>query len=452
MKKSFAVQLSVRFMFILTMAVILLTLSFLYSLRYSVKASQTAELKKACTNLFENNLSTDKLPYYLTYIAYKLESEEVISTNDPFLPALKPTNGKAVRYFEKDFFYDGDLDILYYAENFRYGNANIIIAVAENLENDSFAKFFSKLPVALLLMTLPVLLLSFLFSFVLTRNTIKPVVKITKTARTMTTKNLDGQLPLSGRGDEIDELSVAFNELFMRIKADFERERQFSSDVSHELNTPLAVISGQANLLLRWGKDDPKQLEKSLLAIKDESKSMHTIIENLLQISRIESGRIKPELCEVDVDSIFARVEQEFSAVAPEVKFVIVGAGGDDSSEVGAKITTDPEMLHQILTVFVSNSVKFTEGKCTIKLSSSRDEKGRLIISEEDDGSGISEEALPHVFERFFRADEAHTRSAGGSGLGLSIAKTLADALGAEITVSNALPHGAVFRIIYEWK
>ena len=441
MKKSFAVQLSVRFMFILTMAVILLTLSFLYSLRYSVKTSQTAELKKACTNLFENNLSTDKLPYYLTYIAYKLESEEVISTNDPFLPALKPTNGKAVRYFEKDFFYDGDLDILYYAESFRKGESEIIIAVAENIENDSFAKLFSKLPLALLVMILPVLLLSFFFSYFLTRNTIKPVVKITRAARTMTTENLDGQLPLSGRGDEIDELSVAFNELFKQIKADFERERQFSSDVSHELNTPLTVISGQANLLLRWGKDDPKQLEKSLLAIKDESKSMHAIIENLLQISRIESGRIKPELCEFYIGELFERVKQEFSAVSSEVRFEL-------SVEPDLPfLNTDPEMLHQIITVFVSNSIKFAGDSCVIKLSASRDESGRIVLSESDDGPGISSSALPHVFERFYRADEAHTRSVGGSGLGLSIAKTLAEALDGEICAGNVEPRGALFQL-----
>ena len=228
--------------------------------------------------------------------------------------------------------------------------------------------------------------------------------------------------------------------MFLRIKADFDRERQFSSDVSHELNTPLTVISGQAGLLLRWGKDNPEQLEKSLNAIKDEAKSMHAIIENLLQISRVESGRIKPQLCIVDVGELFARVEGEFSAVAPEVKFTL---------ECPAPVTieTDPEMLHQILTVLVSNSVKFAGGKCTVRLSAVAGEDGRIMICESDDGPGISEEALPHVFERFYRGDEAHTRAAGGSGLGLSIAKTLVEALGGNITAGNIKPHGAHFQL-----
>ena len=445
-------------MFILMFSTILLSVSFLYCIRSLVKANQTEVLKESENQILEELTSqlsqsdqsdeiiliTSELPYYHTYIAYDSDSEELLATNDPFLPLLKDTGGKAVHHFEKDFFFDGDLDILYYAGSHKAAGRNIVIAVAENIENDTFSKLFPQLPSALLLMALPVLLISFLLSLLLTKNTIKPVVKITKAAKTMGTENLDGQLPLTGRRDEIDELSTTFNELFSRIKADFDRERQFSSDVSHELNTPLTVISGQAGLLLRWGKDNPEQLEKSLNAIKDEAKSMHSIIENLLQISRIESGRIKPQLCEVDVGAIFARVEQEFAAVAPEARFVINKADGD-----GAVLTSDPEMLHQIITVFVSNSVKFTGGKCTIKLSIWRDENGRLVISEEDDGPGISADALPHVFERFFRADEAHTRSAGGSGLGLSIAKTLAEALGGDITAGNVEPQGARFMLIF---
>lgn len=452
MKKSFAVQLSLRFMFILTMAVILLSVSFLYVLRYFVQVSKSAEMKRAGAVLYEELklcvpeegdliLHTDGLPYYLTYIAYDVESEEVIATNDPFLPLLKDSRGKTLHYFEKDFFYDGDLDILYYAESYVLAQRKIIIAVAENIENDSFSKIFPQLPSALLLMSLPVLLLSFLLLLFLTKNTIKPVVKITRTARSMTIENLDGQLPLMGRGDEIDELSVAFNDLFLRIKADFDRERQFSSDVSHELNTPLTVISGQVNLLLRWGKDNPQQLEKSLNAIKDESKSMHAIIENLLQISRIESGRIKPQLCEVDAGELFVRVEQEFSAVAPLVSFEI------SCGEGLLSLQTDPEMLHQIITVFVSNSVKFAGEKCTVRLCAEIKPNGELVISESDDGPGIAEEALPHVFERFYRADEAHTRSAGGSGLGLAIAKSLSEALGGKICAGNVEPHGALFQL-----
>ena len=446
MRRSFAVRLSLRFMFILTVSVLLLSSGFLLFMRSLVQGNQTRQLREAEQTVYESVLSLEvpDIPYFITYTVYSGESGELIATNDPFLPFLKDSGGRVLHYFEKDFFYDGDLDILYFSQ--LHEKTKIVCAVAVNIENDSSTMMLDKLPGALLLMALPVLLLSFLVSLFITKNTISPVVKITKAAQTLTTENLDGQLPLTGRGDEIDELSRTFNDLFLRIKADFDRERQFSSDVSHELNTPLTVISGQANLLLRWGKDNPEQLEKSLLAIKNEAKSMHAIIENLLQISRVESGRIKPQISKVNIPELFDRVVEEFSSIAADVSFELSCAGQEAD---GLFLNTDSEMLHQILTVLVSNSVKFAGEKCRINLSVIKGH-GHFIIEESDDGPGISESALPHVFDRFFRADEAHARSAGGSGLGLSIAKTLAGALGAEISAGNIEPHGANFSLVFQ--
>ena len=452
-RESFSARLALRFMFLLTIAVILLSLIFLFFVRSLVNVNQTQELKNAEEKVFaalafqrvSGYLSQAEIPYYITYICYDSETQNILATNDPFLPLLPPTRGKAVHYFEKDFFFDGDLDILYYARNRFFETRNIVVAVAVNMDNNESKELFANLPVALLFLTIPILVISFFVSLFFTKNTISPVVKITKTAKSMTTDKLDNLLPLTGRGDEIDELSGAFNELFLRIKADFDRERQFSSDVSHELNTPLTVISGQANLLLRWGKDNPEQLEKSLIAIKNEATSMHAIIENLLQISRIESGRIKPELTTVKVAELFKRVEDEFKTVHSDICFEI-----DCSGDV--EVSTDGEMLHQILTILISNSVKFfaasefKKEKCVIKLRAYKQDE-KTIIEQEDNGPGISEESLPHIFERFYRADEAHSRAAGGSGLGLSIAHTLAQSLGATIEIHNVKPHGAGAKI-----
>lgn len=459
-RHSFAVRLSLRFMFVLTVAVILLSLGFLFFLRSLVQNNQTEELRKAENAIYsileetgEDYIDDQELPYYLTYIAYDVDSEEIIATNDPFLPLLKDTGGKAVHYIEQNYFSDGNLDILYSAETHELNRGSatglnggavqqIVVAVAMNVENDTFRMIFAKLPLTLIQLSIPVLLLSFLVCLLISKNTINPVVKITRTVRSMNTEDLDRQLPVTGQGDEIDELSATFNDLFLRIKADFDRERQFSSDVSHELNTPLTVISGQAGLLLRWGKDNPEQLEKSLNAIKNEAKSMHAIIENLLQISRVESGRIKPQVSEVDVATMFERVSGEMTAVADGVKF-------ESECQTPLKVETDPEMLHQILTVLVSNSVKFAGSECRVRLNAVAAEEGGVLITESDDGPGIAEESLPHVFERFYRGDEAHTRAAGGSGLGLSIAKTLVEALGGDITAGNIKPHGARFQLYF---
>ncbi len=328
MRHSFAVRLSLRFMFILTVSVMTLSVLFLLFVRSLVQNGQTEELKNAETSVFatldalytntpqnqatvaSNGVTMTDIPYYLTYIVYFTKTQEIITTNDPFLPILEDSGGKALRYIVEDYFFDGNLDILYYAASHDFNGTKITVAVAMNMDNNSSAMLFSKLPPAIMLMILPVLILSFLLSFLLTKNTITPVVRITKAAQSMTTEKLNALLPVTGSNDEIDELSRTFNELFSRIKADFDRERQFSSDVSHELNTPLTVISGQTNLLLRWGKNDPEQLEKSLNAIKNESKSMQAIIQNLLQISRIESGRIKPQIGETNIRELFARITE----------------------------------------------------------------------------------------------------------------------------------------------
>ncbi len=445
LSKSFAVRLSLRFMFILTVAVIILSMSFLLAVRMLVSIRQSDELKNAAETVFhslynEPDSQVSNIPYYLTYIVYEPETKQILTTSDPFLPLLPDSSKKTRRYFEKDFFFDGDLNILYYAEPYHLGIKNfenVIVATAMNLDNNTAAMIFTKLPLAILLMGLPILIVSFFLSFFITRNTIKPVIKITRTAQSMTTKNLGEMLPLSRNNDEIDELSKTFNELFKRIKADFERERQFSNDVSHELNTPLTVIKGQANLLLRWGKDNPEQLEKSLNTIKDETKSMQSIIENLLQISRIESGRIKPLIACVNLEQLFERIKDEFNAVYPDVKFVIHG---------GITINTDGEMLHQLLTALVANSIKFSDANCTITLKA-EENADSYIIEESDNGPGIREDALPHIFERFFRADEAHTRSTGGAGLGLAIVHSLSQVLNIRIEARNIQPHGALFRL-----
>ena len=376
--KSFSSRISLRFMLVITLAVVLLSLCFLIFVRTLINMEWSRELKQAENEIFKklDNLSNDesiapvlggtlgeiaRLPYYITYLIYDSDSFKILATNDPFLPFLEDSHGKAKRYFAKDYFFDGDLNIIYYAKpHTNPQKHNIVIVTARNMDNNFNEMVLENLPTVLLLMALPILALSFLISLLITKNTIKPVKKITKAAQSVTIENLSDLLPISGYDDEIDELSKTFNSLFLRLKQDFDRERQFSSDVSHELNTPLTVISGQTGLLLRWGKDDPAQLEKSLNAIKTEAKTMQAIIANLLQISRIESGRIKPQISEVSLTELFSWLTEEFKSIAPNMKITA------ESNDISFK--TDREMLHQILTVLISNSAKYAGESCTVAL------------------------------------------------------------------------------------
>ncbi|EMB45348.1 sensor histidine kinase [Treponema denticola] len=246
--------------------------------------------------------------------------------------------------------------------------------------------------------------------------------------------NLDERLPVTDKGDDFDELAKTFNNLLSRLQTDFARERQFTADVSHELKTPLAVILGYANMLRRWGKDDPDRLEHSLSVLIREAHSMQSIIENLLRIARFENGSIKIKAAPLSIPALFERLIDETKTYAPGISF-------DTHIEVET-IHTDAELLHQACTIIISNSVKFAGENAHIILSAEYEDS--YIISISDNGPGIEEDALPHIFDRFYRGDAAHVRSAGGAGLGLSIVKSIMQVLGGSVSAENGEEKGAV--------
>ncbi|MCR5606063.1 MAG: HAMP domain-containing histidine kinase, partial [Treponema sp.] len=304
-------------------------------------------------------------------------------------------------------------------------------------------KFIRFLPRTIIHILIPLIIVSFLTCYFMVKKTLRPVMKMMESARKISSENFDELLPVSRRNDELDQLAATFNDLFSRLKFDFERERSFTSDVSHELKTPVAIILGEAKLLKRWGKDDPEQLEESLNTILEEGKSMNEIIKNLLQMARLENGQIELKKDKIFINNMFVRIENEYKAVSPDVKF----ESYVEKEFLDSFIETDGELLHQVLAVAVSNSIKFVGQNCVIKLSCKRNANS-IVLAVEDNGPGFDEKVLPHVFERFYRGDSAHNRNAGGAGLGLSIATVIMNALGGEILAKNAEKQGAVIELI----
>jgi len=429
-------------MILLSVAVIILAMTFVGLLNSLIRSGQTKELNLAAENIssmleqgddIQNNVEI--LSYYISYVVYTSEDGEVVSSNDLYIPVLPLTGEKSEHYFEKDFYLDGNLNILYVAREFRIGETDYVIQTSLNMDLDASGKMFSEMPKTIAVAIIPILIISFFVSLFITKNTIKPVVRITKSAETISSSKLDTLLPEGKHDDEISHLARTFNILFKKLKQDFDQERQFTSDVSHELKTPVAVISGQTNMLLRWGKDDPAQLEKSLTTIKNESRSMQAIIDNLLQISRIENGRITPASEPVNIKEMFNRLKDEMETYSADCTVVV-------NCNENIILETDVELLHQVMTVAMQNSVKYTGKGCVINLNAESVEE-KIKITVDDNGPGFDQKTLPHVFERFYRGDEAHTRSAGGSGLGLSIAKTIVEALGGTIAADNCPAGGA---------
>ncbi|MBQ3800984.1 MAG: HAMP domain-containing histidine kinase [Treponema sp.] len=443
---SASTKLSLRFMLLLSAAVLSLSLVFTGLLRSFVRQEQSADLIKAAEEIranMEKGSDGFFMPYYITYAVWEWGTLDAVHTNDPFLPHLPLTDGSAKLYLQKDFFIDGDLNILYYASDCILSDGKgYQIETAMNMDSDTSSLLLKGVPSTLARIVIPVLILSFLVSLIITRNTMRPVVRMTERARRIGSENLGETLPVRHKAqamDENDALAATFNDLFARLKADFDREKAFTSDVSHELRTPVAVILGQAKLLLRWGKDDRAQTEKSLSMIIKETHSMESTIENLLQMSRLESGRQLPKSEQFSVADLLSQIAEETRSLAEEASVSV-----DCPPEL--VLRSDRELLHQALTVVTSNSVKFCRaaGREPAITLGAAEEGERLVIRAGDNGPGFSPEVLPHVFERFYRGDGAHNRKAGGSGLGLSIAQVIVTVLGGRISAGNREDGGGI--------
>ncbi|SEP65352.1 sensor histidine kinase [Butyrivibrio sp. TB] len=222
-------------------------------------------------------------------------------------------------------------------------------------------------------------------------------------------------------GDEdLASIEAALNSLLYRMQDARLQQARFVDDASHELRTPIAVIQGYANMLDRWGKDDPAVLEESIKAIKNESDNMKELIDQLLFLARGDNGRQKLSMDRIDLSSVIREVWEESMMIDPDHKYVL-----EDCDN--CYIYGDNAMIKQSVRIFVQNAAKYSDKGNNIKLAI-RKNGAKICYIVQDEGIGIAGDELSHIFERFYRSDKARNSSTGGSGLGLSIAKWIIDA------------------------
>ncbi len=448
-KPSVVLKLSIKFSAILTIAVLSIIYVFFMTLRHMSRQQETRSFKRTANviaralnsgdpMLLEKKLS--ELPFFISYLIYDSNTNQIFTQRNGRIDILPETNGKTVHLNTKRTSGEDSLTIVYMTSRCQIRTGQVFtIQLAQNANTEAGNHFIRQVLLWIAAGSLPVLLLSFLLSIYFTKKTMEPVVKITKTAENISSSNLDKSLPETGKNDELDNLAKTFNKLFGRLKKDFDRERSFTGNVSHELKTPVAVISGQTNLLRRWGKNDPAQLDKSLEIIMQETKSIEAIITGMLELTRLENSKISVENQEFSVLSLFERLSGEFSSIREDVKIVF-------DKDNDTSVTSDPELLHQIFTAVISNSIKFSTENPVITLGFTKTQD-EISFTVKDNGPGFREEDIPHVFERFWRGDKSHNRASGGSGLGLSITKALAQTLNGTVEASNSVEGGAVITV-----
>lgn len=294
-----------------------------------------------------------------------------------------------------------------------------------------------------LLISYPILLIGLFFiSSYLAGRSIEPIQSIIGTTNTITKNNLNERVPLPQNKDELFELSSAINELLERIQNAIQRERQFTSDASHELRTPLAALRGNLEILIRKPRTQVEYEEKVKYGLSEIDR-MTNMVEQLLLLARLDSNQKLEENNSVSVvtqiDEILTRYQSQINS-----KQISISLNAEEAQK-----SMVPKYYSQlILDNIINNAIKYAPERSKININIAAEE-GRTICSISDNGLGIKEEDLHHLFNPFFRSEALNHKHITGVGLGLSIAKKAADAAEAQIKVVSQLGEGTEFTITF---
>ncbi len=283
------------------------------------------------------------------------------------------------------------------------------------------------------------LLLSILGGIFLSGRALAPVARVTETSRRIAaTEDLKERLPPPRTRDEVGRLVLTFNEMLERLQSLFQTQQRFLADVSHELRTPLAAIRGNLEVLLRGAQEDPNMLQESLADIEREVGRLSRMVADLLTLARAEAG-VHLERRPVELDRLLLEVYREARHLAQGVE---VRLGSEDQVQV----LGDADQLKQLLLNLVDNSLKYTPAGGTVTLSLYRDDSW-AYLSVADTGVGIAPQDLPYIFERFYRGGDRRRVRRTGLGLGLAIARWIAQEHGGDIQVESRPGQGSTFTV-----
>ncbi|MBQ2929545.1 MAG: HAMP domain-containing histidine kinase [Clostridia bacterium] len=271
------------------------------------------------------------------------------------------------------------------------------------------------------------------------KTVLAPIRDITELASTLSASNLSNRINIAGTKNELKDLAVVINSMLDRIERSYNSQKQFVSDASHELRTPIAVLQGYINMLKRWGKSDPEVLEEGINAIAQETESMKELVESLLFLARHDKKTLMMEMEPFDALDVLTELHREAAMVTPEDTFIL-------SPAASCPMEGDRSMVKQVMRILCDNAVKYTPKGGIINLSIER-RPGWVTLSVADNGPGISQEDLPKIFERFYRADAARRSEGGGHGLGLSIARIIVMAHGGKLRVRSKVGVGSTFYV-----
>lgn len=276
--------------------------------------------------------------------------------------------------------------------------------------------------------------------FLLSRSVAAPLRGIARAARNVARGNYRSRVPVTGP-NEVRDLASNFNRMTEEVQRGQQTLRDFLANISHELKTPLTSIRGFSEAILDGTIDDPKGIDRSARIISEESGRVLRLVEELLDLSRIESGQISMERDELELDELFAHLDELFALRSEERDVTL-----DISRTNEAPVVGDYDRLEQVLNNLLDNAFAHTPPGGTVRLSSRDLQPGVVQVTVTDTGDGIAPEDLPHLFERFYRAnDRRNGNGRKGYGLGLAISREIVRAHGGEIWATSEVGRGTTF-------
>lgn len=315
------------------------------------------------------------------------------------------------------------------------GGEKIQIRVSRS--NNTVERSLEQLQLVMLLAVPAFLALAVFGSYFLAKLALRPIDHITEAAVSLGAGNLSRRIAGIESRDEVGRLAGAFNGMLARLEESFQREKQFTSDASHELRTPVSVIMAYAENLTAHAPDQETKEQASAILL--ESRRMHSIIAQLLALTRGYEGKYRLEREEVPLRDMVADVLAELTeeAAANEISLT-------EQVPEEIRLSADQSLMTQLLLNLVENGIKYGKPGGTVAVRAA-EQDGHILLTVRDDGIGIEEKDLPRIFDRFYRADRARDRS--GSGLGLSIVKWIVELHGWSIQAASKPGQGAVFTI-----
>ncbi len=296
---------------------------------------------------------------------------------------------------------------------------------------ETMRTLFFVLMVASILMLIPIIIAG----NILGRFLLRPIHALIQTmqanSRQAAWKKIEVQ---SSSNDELQQMELTFNEMIDHLKANYQKQEQFVSDASHEMNTPISIVKSYAQLLKRRGKERPELFDEAVEAIDSEADRMQLLVEQMLLLAKNQMETVRTnieitELCKAVRKTFIGAYARDIHMKSPEQPIIIHG---------------NEDQLKQVIYILLDNALKYSDKEVELNIS---ERDNQAIVEVTDFGSGIAPEDLERIFDRFYRIDKARSRETGGTGLGLSIAKTIVNDHGGNLSVASELKRGTTFTI-----